>query len=147
MLSGTVAIVMILAVIIALLVQPAILLIIAMILGMTYFEKNEAPERTIKAFVDAIVEQDVETARQLVSRDSEEVMNMILPVLETNLDGNVMIEQFKNMYSADCTAPVRDTSVCTICMAEGETCQDLTLIKENGEWVIALSFNKEGGTK
>lgn len=145
MLSGTVAIIMIIAVVIGLLVQPTILVLIALVLGGIYWDNKDSPKETVSAFIEAITERDKGRTLSLVNRDSEEIVDMIFNVLVDNEGESPFESALGGISSIDCSIMNQkiETAICSLCIES--SCEPIRLIRERDRWVIALNSNKEEG--
>lgn len=137
MISVSVAITFIVLIFVSLLIQPTWVLIIAVYIGCTMWGEYQVlgAKESVERLLVAIQEQDEETVRLLTSENLQEGLDMFFSAFsgEQALQLNTLIE---GASVTECARINKESATCTICITSLENCEDLTLRKENNQWVV-----------
>ena len=137
MISVSLAISAIILIIICLLVQPTAIFLLGIGLGVTSFMQTNInpPEETLRAFGQAILDNDQDRARALGSDGMDAILDMLFSSMQTE-GANPFERIFNEIEGIDCRENNNDVAICNVCVSSSNDCQDLRLIKEEGQWVV-----------
>lgn len=143
MISTSVAIGAIILIMIGGLIQPSLLLLVAIYVGYDVWENTQgmSPQKTVEQLLEAIQAEDKATVRALASESLEDGID----ILFSSSSGNRAVEIntfLDDLIVRDCLVQNDTLATCTICMSSTDidNCNGLTLIRENRQWVV--SFDK-----
>ncbi len=145
MISGTLAIVAVVGVVLCLLIQPISILVVALGLGVVLFSDSSSelgPEETVRQFITALSEGDEIKVLDLGTDAMDEVIGPILSSF-MNADENTFLTLMEQVRSIECRETGAASAICSICIQQQTDCQDIGLIREEGRWLVHVSKETE----
>jgi hypothetical protein len=110
---------------------------------------GDSSEVTMKKFIDEMKVMDFKAAKEYTSNSTDKTMDFLskrMEMLKEMDKEEEILAVFDNLDFSKATATCQeetDKATCQLCEEAKSKCKDITLIKEQGKWVVHLPKESE----